>query len=117
MYRVHYIWKLANIELMGFVLVEAMDSMFMFGGFSGFESAVFELNHSLQGWSVDPDSDIGQAVFAEFVEHAVQEYYGDFDRFADCEKCGQRFRPNYSLAYVNCVRKGMSFCEACDVKK
>ena len=82
-------------------LVEAMDSEFMFGSFPGFEVGVVSLKHLLEEYGVQASSKTGQAVFQEYVTHALEEYYGDFERWTECGKCGTQFQPEHSLAYVN----------------
>ena len=95
-------------------VVERMDSTFMFDRFVGFEWGLREVERLLREYGIDPDSGQGQSLLATYVEHTVDEFYGDFDRSAQCESCGSSFQPTYSLDYVNLIRRAsMIMCPHC----
>jgi hypothetical protein len=94
-------------------LIQFIDYEFMFGGFPGFEEAVLRVAKTLCEYGIEPESEIGQEILKTYVCHAKEEYYGDFYRFVLCNKCGQEFRPDHSLRYVNQVLAREVFCLKC----
>lgn len=94
-------------------LIEHIDSTFMFGGFPGFEAGVIQIEKILKRYKINIHSRMGQNILKEFVQHALEEYYGDFYRFTECVKCGAEFRPEHSLEYANIVLTHSIYCPKC----
>jgi len=97
-------------------LIELIDGEFMFDGFPGFEYGVIAVVEILKEYGFDINSKKGQKILKTFIEHAQEEYYGDFDRFALCNNCDEEFKPLYSLDYANKVLKNKIFCKKCSKK-
>lgn len=94
-------------------LMEYIDSEFMFSGPLEFYGAVFEVKRILKEYDVGLKSKKGQKILQTFVEHAKEEYYGDFDRFLDCDNCGEIFKIDLTLDFVNKILARKAFCENC----
>ena len=94
-------------------LIKFIDLRFMFGSFPGFERGVFQIAEILCEYGVDPGSEAGQEILDAYVSHAKDEVYGDFYSFASCNKCGEEFKPDYSLKYANQVLAQEDFCPKC----
>ena len=85
----------------------------MFGDFTTFEEGVFVVRNILARYDETIDSARGRRILATYVEHVLQECYGDFYHFADCQKCGAEFRPTYTFAYAMEVLTSMIRCPVC----
>jgi hypothetical protein len=99
-------------------LVDYMDGVLMFdeGGFSGeygFEWGVFIVSNILKEYKIDPRSSRGRFVFEEYIDHALEEFYGDFNRWSECFSCGKNFKPKYSIEYVYRVLDKNIICDEC----
>lgn len=100
-------------------IVELIDADILFNvGFSGFENGVLKVFSILADYEINPKSKTGQFILKTYVENALDEEYGDFDRSVDCQKCGAAFNPDFSLAYANRVLayEG-AVCDKCCRKK
>ncbi len=61
------------------------------------------------------DGRAGQGILKEYVQHCLEEYYGDFDRWTDCQQCSKPFKLDISLKGVNMVLNRRSLCPNCSV--
>ena len=98
-------------EIVGFI-----DSEFMFDSFPGFEDGVLRVVEILEEYGVNAESKEGQYVLETYVEHVLEEYYGDFWHVTDCYNCGKEFKPSHSLEYANQVVAQKVFCPDCSSK-
>lgn len=95
-------------------LIEHLASQYMFEDFPGIQIVFFEIANILQRFKVDPFSSTGQFVLLTIIEHMNEDYYGDFDRWIDCIKCGKSFMPEISLSTANLnLIQGGWVCERC----
>lgn len=97
-------------------LMEFIDGELMFDGFPGFEAGVFFVAETLDEYGINPKSKKGQNILKTYVEHVLDEWYGDFDHFRYCSKCNKEFSPVYSLEYANKVLQDKTFCVECSKK-
>ncbi len=93
--------------------MDFIDLEFMFGGFPGFEPGVIRVIEILAEYDIDPRSKGGQQLLGEFINHAEEEYYGDFERFTECSTCGKEFLPEYDFDYVFKIVSGGVTCPRC----
>ncbi len=99
-----------------------VDTTFMFEGLPGFdgglEMGLDDLAAYLERYGIDPYDDEGKAVITHFLDHALNEWYGDFYQFNNCSICGKQFQPKYDLEYAYQVLDGYHvLCPACQEKK
>ena len=96
-------------------LVDKMDLMFMFNYQAGmdFEDGVWILEREMKSWRVSPRGPTGRYLFQMYIEHKLDEFYGDFDYFKICHKCGKEFRPKYDMEYLLAVLKRRILCQQC----
>lgn len=96
-----------------------VDETFMSEGLPGFESGfemgIDDLGAYLIQYGFDPFELDGKQIILHFINHAVDGWYGDFCRFANCSKCGKQFQPNYGLDYAYQVLAGYRMlCPSCN---
>ena len=96
-----------------------VDETFMSEGLpsfeGGFEMGIDDLGAYLEQYGFSADDADGQRIIQHFIEHAVDGWYGDFYRFANCSKCGKQFQPNYHLEYAFQVLAGYKMvCPSCN---
>jgi len=94
-------------------LIEYVDGEFMLGGFNGFEAGVLRVSQLFNEYNIDRNSETAKQVLAEYIEHVLAEYYGDFERWTTCEKCKKDFQPVYSIEYANRIINDGVFCPEC----
>jgi DNA repair photolyase len=94
-------------------LIDYIDTHFMFDGFPGVEEGVLEVGRILKRHAVDPVGQKGQRILAAYIDHTLNEMYGDFDRYVNCPECGKYYKPNINLEYVNNILAWKSACSQC----
>jgi hypothetical protein len=108
-----YLGVVKKPETIEEALLESIESYLLCDGFPGFEGGACQVAMTLCEHGIDPVAPTGQQILGTYVEHALDDYYGDFYRYADCQGCGEEFRPTHSLAYANDVLAGVVYCPAC----
>jgi hypothetical protein len=98
-------------------IIESIDCEFMFEGFPGFELGVLEVEDTLRKHGIKVGSVPGQKIIRAYVEHCLDELYGDFERWADCPKCAKHFKPDFSVAYANVILTEGTLCAGCSTVK
>jgi len=96
-------------------VIELIDGTLMFDGFPGFEEACFVVGRIMKENGIDVKSPRGERIAKAYVDHALQEMYGDFNRFAECSDCGKSFRPEYSTDYFREVIGSSERCAECKI--
>lgn len=96
-----------------------VDETFMSEGLPGFESGfemgIDDLGAYLEQYGLDPYEPDGKQIIMHFINHAVDGWYGDFYRFANCSQCGKQFQPNYDLDYAYQILAGYKMlCPSCN---
>src|SRR5206468_627600 len=96
-------------------LMEYVGSLMLFDGLS-FADATRAVADQLCAHGIDPAGEVGQGLLATFVDEALDDAYGDFNRSAYCPECDEWFEPVYSLHYANQVLAGERPCPVCAVE-
>jgi hypothetical protein len=92
-----------------------VDETFMNEALPGFEMGIDDLGAYLEQYGFDPYEPDGKQIILHFIKHAVDGWYGDFNRFASCSSCGKQFQPNYDLDYAYQVLAGYKMlCPSCN---
>jgi len=98
-------------------LIEYIDGTLMFDGYPGFQEGVFIVIKILEEHNVDPLSDQGKKILQVYIDHALDELYGDFYRFAKCVRCCKEFRPTYTIDYINHILNDTIRCPECQASE
>ena len=94
-------------------LIEYLDSQFMFERTADVWLPR-DIAEVLREFDVDPFGSTGQYILQTLLEHVDQEFFGDFERWAECESCGNSFSAELSLGFANAqlLDAGMK-CDNC----
>ena len=97
--------------------IEHLDARFTFSDFPGIQLVMSEIAKLLGQLKIEPFSAAGQYVFQVIIEHMEEEFYGDFDRWVRCFKCGEELMPEITLdsANLNLLNGGWA-CEECQAQ-